>query len=180
MQVTNNLMSESKAVDLARVALGLCLLVPGLPALAQGQVQPSGNQPRPTATGPSTPAQSSAVAGAQQNLYEASGQNGAQASQDSFKGSIVEGKSTGTVLDLSLDDAIQRGLRQNLGFILQNFGAAERERPAAGAVAGSAADGDRGGQHQCAAGEPCGLWIDVSGVQPDRRTVSGGRFSRAI
>ncbi len=29
-------------------------------------------------------------------------------------------KATGTVLDLSLDDAIQRGLRQNLGLILQN------------------------------------------------------------
>ncbi|HEY6374297.1 MAG TPA: TolC family protein [Edaphobacter sp.] len=116
-------MSESKAVDRAlsmRVALGLCLLVPGLPALAQGQTQPSGNQPRPTATGPSTAAQSSAVAGAQQNLYEASGQNGAQPSQDSFKGSIVQGKSTGTMLDLSLDDAIQRGLQANLGLILQN------------------------------------------------------------
>ncbi|HEX2917710.1 MAG TPA: TolC family protein, partial [Edaphobacter sp.] len=53
-----------------------------------------------------------------------SGQNGAQVSQDSFKGSIVEGKATGTVLDLSLDDAIQRGLRNNLGLILQ--GAAQR------------------------------------------------------
>src|SRR5580698_4453520 len=112
MQVTNNSMSESKAVDRARnmrVALGLCLLVPGLPALAQSQAQPSGNQPRPTATGTSSPTDSSAVAGAQQSLYTASGQNGAQPSQDSFKGSVVEGKSTGTMLDLSLDDAIQRG-----------------------------------------------------------------------
>ena len=118
-------MSESKAVDRARsmsVALGLCLLVPGLPALAQSQsqVQPSGNQPRPTATGPSSPTDSSAIAGAQQNLYTASGQNGAQSSQDSFKGSVVEGTSTGTVMDLSLDDAIQRGLRANLGLILQD------------------------------------------------------------
>lgn len=102
------------------MALGLCLLVPGVSALAQGQAQPSGNQPRPTATGPSTPADSSAIAGAQQNLYGASGQNGAQPSQDSFKGSVVEGKSTGTVLDLSLDDAVQRGLRANLGLILQD------------------------------------------------------------
>jgi len=37
----------------------------------------------------------------------------------SFKGSLVEGKSTGQVLPLSLDDAIQRGLRTNLGLILQ-------------------------------------------------------------
>jgi outer membrane protein TolC len=32
---------------------------------------------------------------------------------------VVEGKATGAVLDLSLDDAIARGLRQNLGLILQ-------------------------------------------------------------
>jgi outer membrane protein TolC len=37
----------------------------------------------------------------------------------SFKGSLVTGKSTGQVLPLSLDDAIQRGLRANLGVILQ-------------------------------------------------------------
>lgn len=120
-------MSESKAVNRARnmrVAFGLCLLVPGIPILAQttaqSSAQASGNQPRPTATGPSSPTQSSAVAGAQQNLYGASGQNGAQPSQESFKGSVVEGKSTGTVIDLSLDDAVQRGLRANLGLILQN------------------------------------------------------------
>ena len=87
---------------------------------AQGStVQPSGNQPRPTATGPSSGPQSSSMAGAQQQLYGASGQNSAQITQDSFKGSIVEGKSTGTVMDLSLDDAIRRGLRNNLGIILQ-------------------------------------------------------------
>ncbi len=37
----------------------------------------------------------------------------------SFRGSLVTGKSTGQVLPLSLDDAIQRGLRANLGLILQ-------------------------------------------------------------
>src|SRR5215472_14593868 len=77
------------------------------------------SQPRPTATGPSYGPDTSAIAGAQQQLYGASGQNGAQVTQDSFKGSIVEGKSTGTVMDLSLDGAIQRGLRNNLGLILQ-------------------------------------------------------------
>jgi len=86
--------------------------------------QPSGNQPRPTATGPSTGYESSPVATAQQQLYTASGQNGAAVTQDTYKGSIVEGKSTGTVLDLSLDGAIQRGLRNNLGIILQ--GAAQQ------------------------------------------------------
>jgi outer membrane protein TolC len=37
----------------------------------------------------------------------------------SYRGSLVTGKSTGQVLPLSLDDAIQRGLRANLGLILQ-------------------------------------------------------------
>ena len=61
-----------------------------------------------------------AIPRAQQQLYNAPGANGAQPSQDSFKGSLIEGKSTGTLLDLSLGDAIQRGLRTNLGIILQS------------------------------------------------------------
>jgi outer membrane protein TolC len=55
----------------------------------------------------------------QSNLYNATGSNGAAPSQQSFQGSVVNGKSTGTTIDLSLDEAIQRGLRQNLGIILQ-------------------------------------------------------------
>lgn len=38
----------------------------------------------------------------------------------SFHGSIVSGKATAEVLPLSLDDAIQRGLQNNLGLILQS------------------------------------------------------------
>jgi outer membrane protein TolC len=38
----------------------------------------------------------------------------------SYHGSIVSGKATADVLPLSLDDAIQRGLRTNLGLILQS------------------------------------------------------------
>src|SRR5580658_284846 len=37
----------------------------------------------------------------------------------SFHGSIVSGKATADVLPLNLDDAIQRGLKNNLGLILQ-------------------------------------------------------------
>jgi outer membrane protein TolC len=36
----------------------------------------------------------------------------------SFQGSVVSGEATAGVLDLSLDDAIQRGLKHNLGVIL--------------------------------------------------------------
>jgi outer membrane protein TolC len=112
-------MSKSKVArcgrDVVAFALGIAAL--GLPGYAQGPGAQTSSTP---ASGPSTPAQSSAVAGAQQNLYGASGQNGASVTQDSFKGSIVDGKNTGAVMDLSLDDAIQRGLRQNLGIILQS------------------------------------------------------------
>jgi outer membrane protein TolC len=38
----------------------------------------------------------------------------------SFHGSLVSGKATADVLPLSLDDAIQRGLKNNLGLILQS------------------------------------------------------------
>jgi outer membrane protein TolC len=118
MQVTIIRMSESKIARYARSSvfvLGLPVLC--LPGYAQG---PGAQTAKIPASGPQTATESSAVAGAQQNLYGASGQNGAQATQDSFRGSVVEGKSTGTVIDLSLDDAIQRGLRQNLGIILQS------------------------------------------------------------
>jgi len=37
----------------------------------------------------------------------------------SFRGSLVEGKATDALLPLSLNDAIQRGLRNNLGLVLQ-------------------------------------------------------------
>jgi outer membrane protein TolC len=71
------------------------------------------------AVGATTPAQAQYTEGAIQQLSAPTGQNLAEPSQDSFKGSVVEGTATGTVLDLSLDEAIQRGLRQNLGIILQ-------------------------------------------------------------
>src|ERR1700733_6946275 len=93
--------------------------------LAAGQTQgwaqtTAGPAQQNPATGASTATNSSAIANGQQQLYNASGQNGAQPTQDSFRGSIVTGKATEGVLDLSFDDAIQRGLRQNLGIILQS------------------------------------------------------------
>jgi outer membrane protein TolC len=74
------------------------------------------------ATGPAT------VAAAQQTLSTVNSQTASpspqQAGQGDYRGSLIEGKSTGTVLDLSLDDAMARGLRTNLGLILQ--GTAEK------------------------------------------------------
>jgi outer membrane protein TolC len=119
MQVKIRHMTESKmmqnAKDVLRL-LGLCAVVVAVQAQAQS---PGGQQASSPASGPSTGNSSSAVASAQQNLYGASGDNGAKVTQDSFKGSIMTGTATSGVFDLSLDDAIQRGLRQNLGLILQ-------------------------------------------------------------
>lgn len=63
----------------------------------------------------------SAVLGVQQQL-SAPGPSvtPAQSGDASFRGSIVTGKATDGVLDLTLDDAIQRGLKSNLGLILQS------------------------------------------------------------
>jgi outer membrane protein TolC len=93
--------------------ISLSLVLSPLGARAQPQ---SGGANAPGAT---TPAQAQTTEGALQQLSSPSGQSPIAPTSDSFKGSIVDGKATGTVLDLSLDDAIHRGLRQNLGIILQ-------------------------------------------------------------
>jgi outer membrane protein TolC len=115
-------MGKNKTAQIAWSALtvlGICLLsVPGHAQVGGGSTSSTGNAAN-AASGPSTATDSSPIANAQQNLYGASGQNGAQPTQDSFKGSIVSGKATDGVLELSLDEAMQRGLRQNLGLILQ-------------------------------------------------------------
>jgi outer membrane protein TolC len=76
-----------------------------------------GNAPPSPAATAATAAQT--VSSAQGQLYNGTGANGATVTEDSFKGSVVSGTATNTTLDLSLDDAIQRGLRTNLGLILQ-------------------------------------------------------------
>src|SRR5271155_556474 len=116
-EVTINLMSKSKTAPCA-FTLGLCLFVTA--SQAAGHAQTTGPAQQKQATGASTATDSSPVANAQQSLYNASGQNGAQVTQDSYHGSVVTGKATDGVLDLSLDNAIQRGLHQNLGLILQS------------------------------------------------------------
>ncbi len=50
-------------------------------------------------------------------------------SQSSYQGSLVTDKPTGSVMDLSLDEAIQHGLQHNLGIILQG----SQQEAAAGA-----------------------------------------------
>jgi outer membrane protein TolC len=65
-------------------------------------------------------AESKAVEGALGQLAAPAGQDLSAPTRGSFGGSLVEGKATEGALDLSLDDAITRGLRTNLGLILQS------------------------------------------------------------
>lgn len=90
---------------------GVLLLAAASHAQAQGG---SSNAP-----GATTPAQARATEGALQQLAAPAGQSISAPTPDSFKGSLVTGKATDVLLDLSLNEAISRGLRQNLGVILQ-------------------------------------------------------------
>ncbi len=92
----------------------LCAVLFASAGLAQG---PGGSS---SSVGATTPAQAQNTEGALQQLAAPTGQSLAAPTQDSFKGSLVDGKATDTVLDLTLDDAVARGLRQNLGLILQS------------------------------------------------------------
>lgn len=92
---------------------------------ATGQL--GGSSASKQASGPAT------VGAAEQTLQTVNTQTGigspTSVSQQDYKGSLIEGKSTGQVMDLTLDEAMRRGLRTNLGLILQT----SAEKNAAGA-----------------------------------------------
>ncbi len=114
-------MSKSPVTRVRRRS-SVVLVVLGLTsqlALAQAGT-PSGAMRGPSSSTSSGASGQATVSGAQQQLYTAGGQNGARVTQDSYKGSLIEGKASATELDLSLEDALRRGLRTNLGVILQN------------------------------------------------------------
>lgn len=98
-------------------------LVVGFGLLTQVAWGQAAGPPKPgsSANGDTGSSSVSAVLGVQQQL-SAPGPSvtPAQNGDPSFKGSIVSGKATDGVLDLTLDDAIQRGLKNNLGLILQS------------------------------------------------------------
>jgi len=109
-------MTQSKAASPARTVHAAAGLFSLFLVAAAGHAQGGGS----SSVGATTPAQAQTTEGALQQLSTPTGQDLAAPTQDSFKGSLVSGKATDTVLDLSLDDAIARGLRQNLGLILQS------------------------------------------------------------
>ena len=96
--------------------LAFVAVAPGALAQAPGSTQaPSGAS---SEIGVAAQAQQQlAKPGPALNPTSTTTQNGAD---PSYRGSIVEGKATADVLPLTLDDAMQRGLRTNLGLILQS------------------------------------------------------------
>jgi outer membrane protein TolC len=99
------------------VLLAASLVGASLMAVPSAVAQaPTGGSNAPGAT---TAAQAQTVQGGLQQLAAPAGQSLIAPTQDSFKGSVVEGNATDAVMDLSLNEAIGWGLRQNLGVILQ-------------------------------------------------------------
>lgn len=92
-----------------RCGATLAVLIVAAAVLA---AQVPGTPPSQAPSAPQVPALPSAqsIPGA----APASGQSG----PPNFQGSVTEGTATGQSIDLALDDAIQRGLRNNLGVIL--------------------------------------------------------------
>ena len=116
---------ESMKRDGRRRIAGLCTALGVLMALSAGLVaQAPGNSGPPTSTDELPVAvqaqQQLAQPGPPVNPVSTASPSGLD---QSFKGSIIEGKATDAVLPLGLDDAIQRGLRTNLGLVLQNANA---------------------------------------------------------
>lgn len=113
------LMGEIKKQAFRSGAAVLALAVGTLGTVAQVPGSPS-QMPASAGGGGSTSELGTAVA-AQQQLAQPgpSVSNSSVQTDPSFRGSLVRGKATSDVLPLSLDEAIQRGLRNNLGLILQ-------------------------------------------------------------
>jgi outer membrane protein TolC len=116
------------SLDATRGAIALLMLAAATqlaPSQALGQ-QSAGT---PTNAGPATTGankelgiavqtqQQLATPGPAINPQSTSSQNGID---QSFHGSLVRGKATADVLPLTIDEAIQRGLQNNLGLILQS------------------------------------------------------------
>ena len=87
---------------------------------AQGQTAGATNGAGNSASGASSSGNLGAVTKVQQQLAQPGPTvTPSSASSQDFRGSVIHGKATGADLSLTLDDAIQRGLRYNLGVILQ-------------------------------------------------------------
>ncbi len=104
------------------LCLGLSglLLMAGLGTRARAQTAGATNGGNSSASGATSSSNLGAATQVQQQLSQPApsvtpGNNSSQ----NFRGSVIREKATAGVLPLTLDDAIQRGLRYNLGVVLQ-------------------------------------------------------------
>jgi outer membrane protein TolC len=114
------------SLDATRGAIALLILAAAAqlaPAQASGQSAGTPTNAGPASTGASKELgvavqtqQQLATPGPALNPQSSTSQNGID---PSYRGSLVRGKATSEVLPLTIDDAIQRGLQNNLGLILQ-------------------------------------------------------------
>ena len=81
----------ARRIPAATCFCGMLLLAFAATAQAQGS---------PNAPGATTPAQAQTIEGGMQQLSAPAGQSLAAPTQDSFKGSLVDGKATGEAMDL--------------------------------------------------------------------------------
>ncbi len=113
-------MGRVSALCLGIAALGSSVLGGFLtPAVAQ-TVSSQGVSGGNSASGAPSSTSLSAVTTIQQQLAQPGPSVTPGTGSQTFQGSIVRGTATAGVLSLTLDDAIQRGLRNNLGIVLQN------------------------------------------------------------
>ena len=109
---------RKRAFGSAIVAGAACC---GLLAAPSAWGQASNSQRNNNSAAGSSSGNVSAVVAAQQQLsQQGTSVTPNNATDNAYRGSIVRDKATAGVLDLTLDDAIQRGLRNNLGLILQS------------------------------------------------------------
>jgi outer membrane protein TolC len=111
---------------LAAGGAGLLVGTMLLAVTARGQgpgARPGANTGSDSSSGAYSSGSVSSVVGAQQQLSQPGPSVTPQSNgstDPSYRGSIVRDKATAGVLDLTLDDAMQRGLRNNLGLVLQS------------------------------------------------------------
>ena len=108
-------MGRVSALCLSVGALGW-FLTPVVAQTGSSQGVTGGN----SASGASSSSNVSAISQIQQEISQPGPSVTPSASSGNYQGSVVEGKATGGILALTLDEAIGRGLRNNLGVILQN------------------------------------------------------------
>src|SRR6185437_12711407 len=117
-----NSMSTTRPSVAGLVFAGLLVSMAG-GSLAPAQGYPSSQSGAPTSANSGAPSGPAAATGVPSTASGANTQSGAPGlptpvpagpTSSSFQGSVPQGQSTGQTIGLSLDDAIQRGLRANL------------------------------------------------------------------